>query len=170
MKTYILDIIPKIQRYSKKLDDLSLLQNHHWVILDEANYSKNVYIFRDKNELLISQNGKVVKAKWEYLGNNSLLIEHGNECYMFRHGFFDENVLALKVDSKEEYALLINENSYHKELTSHVAVEKFLLEKYSVVPENDSSTLSDNNYKSPALFVLIVFSILLLIYTIASYS
>ena len=27
---------------------------------------KNVYIFRQNNELLISQNGKVEKATWEY--------------------------------------------------------------------------------------------------------
>ena len=30
--------------------------------------------------------------------------------------FLDENILALKVDSKEEYAFLVNENKYVGEL------------------------------------------------------
>ena len=68
MKTYIADIIPKLQRFSQKLDNLTLLTNQHWVVLDELESSKTVFIFRSNNELLISRNGKVEKAKWEYLG------------------------------------------------------------------------------------------------------
>ena len=67
MQTFIADIIPKLQRFSQKLDDLSLLTNQHWVVLDELTKSKNVYIFRSNNELLISANGKVEKGKWEFL-------------------------------------------------------------------------------------------------------
>jgi hypothetical protein len=66
MKTYISDIIPKIQKFSQKLDNLTLLTNQHWVVIDNVENEKNVYIFRQNNELLISQNGKVEKAKWEY--------------------------------------------------------------------------------------------------------
>src|SRR5690625_6646212 len=79
MKTYLADIIPKIKRHSEKLDNLTLLTNQHWVVLDELKNSKFVYIFRSNYELLISQNGKVEKGKWEYLGNNSLLIERKGE-------------------------------------------------------------------------------------------
>lgn len=75
MKTYIADIIPKIQRFSEKLDNISLLTNQHWVAIDNIQNSKTVYIFRVNNDLLISTNGKVEKAKWEYLGNRSLLID-----------------------------------------------------------------------------------------------
>jgi hypothetical protein len=75
MRTFISDIIPRIQKFSQKLDNLTLLTNQHWVVIDDIDNTKNVYIFRHNNELLISQNGKVEKAKWEYLGNNSLLID-----------------------------------------------------------------------------------------------
>jgi len=74
MKTFIADIIPKIQRFSDKLDNLTLLRNQHWVLIDNIETEKKVYIFRPNNELLISKNGKVEKGKWEYLGNKSLLI------------------------------------------------------------------------------------------------
>ena len=116
MKTYFFDLIPRLQRYSEQLDDLTKLTNQHWVVVDEIANSKNVYIFRTNNELLISQNGKVERAKWEYLGNNSLLIDKREEIYLFKQGFLDENVLALKVDSKDEYAFLVNENKYDGDL------------------------------------------------------
>ncbi len=124
MKTYLADIIPKIKQYSEKLDNLTMLINQHWVVLNELENSKFVYIFRNNNELLTSKNGKVEKGKWEYLGNNSLLIELKNECYLFKHGFFDANILALKVDGTEEFAFLINENKYSEYLYS---IEKVLL-------------------------------------------
>src|SRR5690606_21906771 len=130
MKTYFLDLIPKLQRFSQKLDDLTRLTNQHWVVVDEIANSKNVYIFRTNNDLLISQNGKVEKAKWEYLGNNSLLIDKKEDSYLFKHGFLDDNVLALKVDSKDEYALLINENKYDGELNSINKIAEFLTRKY----------------------------------------
>lgn len=130
MKTFLLDIFPKIKQYSLKLDEITLLTNQHWVVIDEIKNSKNVYIFRDKNELLISQNGKVEKGRWEYLGNKSLLIDKGDESYLFKHGFFDENILALKVDSSEEYAVFVNENKYEGELNSIEGIIKFLTSKY----------------------------------------
>lgn len=130
MKTYIADIIPKIQKFSQKLDDLALLTNQHWVAIDNINAAKTVYIFRSNNDLLISVNGKVQKAKWEHLGNKSLLIDKQDESYLFKHGFFDENILALKVDSKEEYAFLVNEDNYDGEINSIERVIDFLKSKY----------------------------------------
>ena len=130
MKTYILDIIPKIQRYSRKLDDLTILLNKHWVIFDEILSSKSVYIFRANKELLISNNGKVKKAKWDYVGTSALLIDVGDESYLFKHGFFNEDILALKLDGKDEYALLINESSSMQELNSVKSIVEFLSNRY----------------------------------------
>lgn len=134
MKAFVADIIPKIQRYSQKLDNLVLLTNKHWVVLDEIQQSKTVYIFRQTNELLISINGKVEKGRWEHLGQNSILIDLKENSYLFRHGFFDENILALKVDSKEEYAVLINETKYQGELNSISTVLQFLKQNYITNP------------------------------------
>ncbi len=130
MKTFVSDIIPKIQKYSVKLDDLTLLTNQHWVVIDEINKSKTVYIFRSNNELLISQNGKVQKSKWEYLGHNSLLIDRTDNSYLFKHGFFDMNILALKVDGTDEYAFLIKEHRFNEELNSIQKVINFLKTHY----------------------------------------
>ena len=75
MKTFIADIIPKIQRFSQKLDDLTKLTNQHWVSLGDIADEKRVFIFRGNNQLLISVNGIVEKGSWDYLGNQSLLLE-----------------------------------------------------------------------------------------------
>lgn len=130
MRTYVADIIPKIKKYSQKLDDLTKLTNQHWVVLNELENSKTVYIFRNNGELLIAIDGKVNKAKWEYLGSESILIDLQEDSYLFRHGFLDENILALKIDSKEEYAFLVNESRYQGELNSLNAVFDFLTGKY----------------------------------------
>ena len=130
MKTYISDIIPKLQAYSKKLDEETLLTKQHWVAIDETSNSKNVYIFRKNNELLISQNGKVEKAKWEYLGHNSLLIDRKDESYLYKHGFFDENILALKVDSTNEFAILVNEIQFETGLNTIAKINGALTQKY----------------------------------------
>jgi hypothetical protein len=130
VQTFISDIIPKIQRFSKKLDDLTMLTNQHWVVIDTIDKTKNVYIFRKNNELLVSSDGEVEKGRWEYLGNNSLLIDKKDKSYLFKHGFVDENVLALKIDGREEYAFMVNENKYDGELNSFNRVVDFLNRTY----------------------------------------
>ena len=40
MKTFIADIIPRIQKFSQKLDNTTLLTNQHWVVVDEITNSK----------------------------------------------------------------------------------------------------------------------------------
>jgi len=130
MKTYIADIIPKIQRFSKKLDDMTLLTDQHWVSLGDINQNKCVFIFRANNQLLISENGIVEKGSWEYLGNQSLLLETKDKSYLFKHGFFDENVIALKLDSTNSYAFFVNETKYYKELNNIEDIIRFLENKY----------------------------------------
>lgn len=130
MKTFFSDIFPKIHRFSEKLDNLTLLTNQHWVCIDDIFNNKTVYIFRSNNILLISTNGNVEKAQWEYIGNKSLLIDLGDNSYLFKHGFFDENILALKIDSKEEYAVFVNENKYTEELNTMQRIVDFLRIKY----------------------------------------
>lgn len=150
MKTFIADIFPKIQNYSQKLDNLTILTNKHWVSIDNITTNKTVYIFRNNSELLISRNGKVEKAKWEYLGNKSLLIEIKDECHLFKHGFFDQNILALKIDSKDEYAVFVNENNFDESLNSiekvlHQLNEKYLGSKYNSKTQSNISNEFDEH-------------------------
>lgn len=102
MITYLSNIIPRIQQYSQKLDNLTLLMNQKWVCLDNIANTKMVYIFLPDNELIISINSQAERAKWQYLGNDSLLIDSNSGIVLLKHGFFDDKILALKLDSKDE--------------------------------------------------------------------
>ena len=127
MRTYLLDIIPKIKSYSRKLDDLAILTNQNWVVIDEETEEKIVFIFRDKeNQLLISGNGKIEKGTWEYLGNNSILIDRESGSFLFKHGFIDDYILALKIDGKDEYSLIVNEIKFEEKMDSILKILDFL--------------------------------------------
>ncbi|MDB5206052.1 MAG: hypothetical protein JWR72_1127 [Flavisolibacter sp.] len=131
MKYFILDIIPKIQSYSRKLDEVALLTNQNWVSVNDIDTSKTVFIFRTNQQLIISENGKIEKgASWEYLGNNSLIINRQDESYLFKHGFLDETILAMKVDGLNEYAVFVNETKYGKELNDINDLIRFLEATY----------------------------------------
>jgi hypothetical protein len=130
MKTYITDIFPKIQQFSKKLDDLSKLSNQHWVSLDEIGTSKIVYIFRPGNQLIISENGIVERAKWEYLGNGSFIIETNKGNYLLRQAFLDDTVLAFKVDSTDQHVFFVNETKYTGGICDLKDVLELLERKY----------------------------------------
>jgi hypothetical protein len=146
MRTFIADIIPKIQRYSKQLDELTKLTNQHWVSLNDITKSKRVFIFRPNNQLIISENGIVERGSWEYLGNQSLLLETKAESYLLKHGFFDENVIALKLDSTNNYAFFINETKYNNELNNIYDILKFLEEKYLTNNSTSTNTFNGSNY------------------------
>lgn len=152
MKTYLLDIIYKIQNFSDKLDNLALLTNQHWVSIDEQNSQKTIYIFRPNNQLLISINGVVKKEKWDYLGNKTILLDTKEGCYMLKQGFFDENILALKVDSTNKYVIFVNENKFDGELNTIQNVHSFLNNKYlSILPNSVSKCFYKSFYTNKGL-------------------
>lgn len=98
MKTFISDIFPKIQKFGRKSDQLSILTNHHWVSLDEINNSKWVFIFRPNNQMLYSENCIIEKESWVYLGNQSILLERNNKSFLLKNTFADDDIFALKLD------------------------------------------------------------------------
>lgn len=151
MKTYIAEIIPKLERFSQKLDNLTLLTNQHWVVFDDNNVEKVIYIFRSNNQLLISRSGKVEKGTWELIGNNSILVDLVEDSYLFKHGFFDKNVLALKLDGKKEYVFLVNENRYAGgELNSYKKIIEFLSSNYLDNPTQIGSSNSESQETTPS--------------------
>ena len=147
MKTYISDIIPKIKQYSLKLDNLTTLTNKHWVSIGDIGDNKRVYIFRNNGQLLISNNGIVEKGSWEYLGNKSLLIETTEGSYLLKHVFFDQNIIALQLDSTNNYAFFVNENKSNEELNSVEDVLKFLTANYLTNKNQDGFKISDDEQK-----------------------
>jgi hypothetical protein len=130
MKTFLLDIIPRIQKYSKKLDLETQLKNNHWVCISDNSDKKTVFIFRSNNELIISENGIVQKASWELLSQNALLISMNQSTYLFKQAFQDESFMALSLDNHKEFAVFFNENKFQSTILSLNEIKTLLENKY----------------------------------------
>lgn len=113
--------------------------NQHWVLINDIENNKTVYIFRENKELLIVLNGKISKGSWDSLGGNSFLIDIGEESYLYKHGFFDGTVLALQMDGTNDYSFLINENKYDGDLNTIENIMAFLKSKYL---DNEMSSIT----------------------------
>ncbi len=152
MKTFILDIIPKVLKYSKALDFKTQLENHHWVLIDGIQTDKLVYIFRPNNQLIISKNGNVKKGNWESLGNNSILIEYREVSLLLRQGFYTPEILALKLDSKNEFVIFVNETIYGKEINNLDDVVAYLKSKEP--PKDKPKLIINPETKKPIYFYI----------------
>ena len=130
METNLSVLIPRVSKLSQKFDNTSLIISHHWVLVDEINSKKKLYIFRKNKELLIYEDGKVEIASWRYLGKNTLLIEKKSVKTLYKHGFFDENLIAIKIQDEENYSFFVNEEKYDHGLNSENKIAKYLYKKY----------------------------------------
>lgn len=111
MLDYVASLLPRIQQYSKGLNDTAIFADIPWGFIDDDG-DKVTYIFRRNNELLVSKKGDVTTGHWEYLPvMQSLLIEHGNRKRMYNQGFVDNVVMALRKDGTEEIFLLANQQA-----------------------------------------------------------
>jgi hypothetical protein len=158
MITYISNIIPRIQNYSKKLDQLTKLKNKNWVLISENPKEKKVFIFRDNSQLVIANNGKVSIEKWDYVGENQIILSINNQNYLFKHGFLDSTVLALKLDSQQKYAFFINEHKLNLELNSAKKIEQFLIDKYLKGSNDNLITVSDEYHLTKIKTINKIFS------------
>jgi len=130
METNLSVLIPRVNKLSQKFDNISLILSHHWVLIDEINSKKKLYIFRKNKELLISKDGKVDTASWRYLGKNTLLIEQEKVKKLYKHGFFDQNLIAIKTDVEGNYSFFVNEEKFDLGLNSENKIAKYLNKKY----------------------------------------
>ena len=112
MKIHLQEYLNRIKSFSKRLDNFALLLEQPWITKIDDENSRCVFIFRRENkQLLMSVNGKIEKAKWDYIPSmNSLLIERKNETILYNQEFFDESIMILKIDGTDQYQLFANEN------------------------------------------------------------
>ncbi|MCB9266517.1 MAG: hypothetical protein H6558_15945 [Lewinellaceae bacterium] len=113
MRDYISSILPRIQQYSKQLNDEANFVEIPWGFIDDDG-DKVTYIFRRNNELLVSKQGEVATGRWEYLRVvQSMLIEYNGAKRMYNQGFLDKAVMVLRKDGTEEVFALANSQIIH---------------------------------------------------------
>ncbi|MEW5677380.1 hypothetical protein ABGT15_13800 [Flavobacterium enshiense] len=126
MKSYINNIIPRLNKFSKTLEKKELFVDKSWVLIDDKNNLQK-YIFRRNGELIMSLNGSVKIGKWEYIIEaNSLLIDRIEDKILLNHSFIDSAVMILKKDGTENNLIVLANDKIIVDLD----VPKYLKELY----------------------------------------
>ena len=123
-------IIPRASKLSQKFDNTSLLLSNHWVLVDQINSKKILYIFRNNNELLISEGGRVELASWRYLGISTFIIEKEKEKKLYKYGFFDQNIIAVRYGDDQSYLFFVNEKKFDQGLNSKNEILNYFNSQY----------------------------------------
>jgi len=146
MKAYFSTIIPKIQQFSKKLNTEALLQNKKWHIFNEEGKDL-IYIFRSNNELLVSEEGKVTKGKWEFVTDDTIMIDYSEGSYLFNPAFMDDVVLSLKLEGKTDYVFMLDRVKLEKKIGSIGELNSYLEERYLVEKSNEKVVNEKYDYQ-----------------------
>lgn len=110
MKTYLFESFNRYKRFSESLDVKAILCNKAWWVFNDSG-EKEVYIFQEDGSLIISLNGRVTVASWQYISaNKSLIISSKEQSYMLHPTFKDNVIFALQVDGTEQYSFMIDES------------------------------------------------------------
>ncbi len=168
MKTFVADIIPKIKKFSKQIDQRVVLINNNWIFINPEDGIKYTYIFKSGGELLLSANGNVTKGKWEQLNDGLLLIEDVvNQSILFRYDFFDGIVLALNKEGTQEHALFINESKSNMSFTTIQDINNFLSERY--LTKTEPKSIGNGPRKQQELLVWLLIGAIVLGVLLAAY-
>ncbi len=139
----------------------SYIFNKSWVLVDEDSNLKIVYRFRQKNdEILISVDGHATRGIWEFLEDGkSIIIEVDQKTKIFKHGFIDDTVLALKLDNdKSEYVIFFNDDAYDRIGDNSLnTIKDYLQDKYNgglvkkIISNETFSKTFPTNYSGPVI-------------------
>lgn len=111
MKTYILDTVNRLKRYSKSLDIKTEFCNKSWWAFNDTG-EKTLYILQEDGCLYVTINGRGIKGLWDYISaNKTIIFNYDNIVLMFHPEFMDENLLCLNLDGTNEHAFLIEEQN-----------------------------------------------------------
>ena len=128
MNTFILNIPDSIKKVGEKINAKSSICDKAWEVYNEENV-KVVFIFNHDGTLLISTNGDVENATWQYIkANRGIIIKSAEGSAMFLPTYFDDILLVLQKDGTENCLLLLNtdERVINKTLN---AIKDYLAQK-----------------------------------------
>lgn len=133
MRTFILNTINQIPATNKQLDYKSTLKTNEWMVFTGSEDEVEKFLFMDKEELLVSVNGKTSSSKWQFMKvNSSLIIDDGINKYMFKVIVCNKDIVFLNVDSTNNYSFLINTQSKALKDASLKDIKFFLMKEFNI--------------------------------------
>lgn len=133
MKQYILNLLPRLQEFSKSLDKIENFVDKAWVLVDDHGNSLT-YVFQRNNSLIMSVNGKAQIGRWDYIhAAKRLLLDSGGEKILLNHAFVEKGVMILKLDgSRDAPWVFANENEI-PDLDVNRYLKELLISKLNLV-------------------------------------
>lgn len=127
MRTYLINTIGQIPTTNRQLDYKSTLKTNEWVVFNDKQGDVEKFLFLDGDKLLVSLNGKTSYSKWQYMKvNSSLVIDDGDNKYMFKIIVCNKDIILLNVDSTDSYSFLINTKSEALENCTYKEIQWYL--------------------------------------------
>lgn len=127
MRTYLINTIGQIPTTNRQLDYKSTLKTNEWVVFNDKQGVVEKLLFLDGDKLLVSLNGKTAYSKWQYMKvNSSLVIDDGDNKYMFKIIVCNKDIILLNVDSTDSYSFLINTKSEALENCTYKEIQWYL--------------------------------------------
>lgn len=144
MVDYLKSILPRLQLYSKQLNEEANFVDVPWAFRD-GDGAVVTYLFRRNNELLVTKQGEVVTGRWEFIASlRSLLVEYDGRKRLYNQGYLDPEkaVLILRKDSTEELFVLGN-----KEVIADLDVAGYLEGRMNLL-EGKNSLYQEGSWAS----------------------
>lgn len=128
MKTYLLDVINRVKRFSQELDVQTILCSKAWYVLNEDGDSE-ILVFQTDGKVLVTVKGATKLCTWQYIPQNkSIHIMHNDtDGTMFKPAFLDGTVLAFnQIGTNECMFLIDDEMAPENKLLSLNTVKQYL--------------------------------------------
>jgi hypothetical protein len=168
--------LKKAKKFAQKSISKSYLTGCTWIMLTENESDITFfYTFRNNDQLLITKNGNVEKAKYEIIvDNNSLLIEKKDIIEHFNIVNFQDDYLILNKLSTEEYLIFANQTKYKDAVKENVL--KLLIEsnkpikeiKHKEIERVEKKKISNKNDYSDLKWFFLIVTVIAIISTIFS--
>lgn len=113
MKTFILNTLSQIPSVNKQMDCKSIIKSYEWLVFnDQQTEEVEKFLFLKDDKLLVSVNGKSSYSQWQYMRvNSSLLLDDGDNKYMFKIIVCTKDLILLKIDGTDTFSFLLNTKS-----------------------------------------------------------
>lgn len=103
----------RIEKNSEIKYSLVNLKGANWTLLNDIENTETTYIFRDNNELLISINGLITKANYEFIiDNNSILITKNDLTEIYNIILMKDDLLLINKFSSDEVFYFGNKTKF----------------------------------------------------------
>lgn len=154
MNTFILSIPSDIKKIGEKLNIKAFICNKTWEVFND-NGIRLLYIFNRDGSLIITANGEVEQASWQYIkANRSIVLNTRDGAIMVNPSYYDNFLIVLQKDGTDDCLILLNTNekAINRSLES---INNYLNNKVREINDKtkkDNRNLSDNSDNGEEVF------------------